>query len=87
MKNSGQVTTSVLIWGVGMIASAIIGLSGYFVSEKNTIVKDVVAVKADVAVKSERISVVETDIRNIKESQIRIEKKLDLLSDNLLKKR
>ena len=87
MKNSGQVTTSVLIWGVGMIASAIIGLSGYFVSEKNTIVKDVVAVKADVAVKSERISVVETDIRNIKESQIRIEKKLDLLSENLLKKR
>lgn len=85
--NRGEITTSVLLWGAGILASAIIGLSGYFVSEKNSIAKDVQTTKTDVALKGERIAVVETDIKNIKESQIRMEKKLDIISENLLKKR
>lgn len=77
--NRGEITTSVLLWGAGILASAIIGLSGYFVSEKNNIAKSVMTVEKDVALKGERIATTEANIRNMDDRLGRIEGKIDAL--------
>ena len=70
---------TILMWVAGAMTTAIVGLSGYFVSEKNNIAKNVIVVEKDIALKGERIATTEAKVENVEKSLIRIESKLDTL--------
>ena len=66
MNQKGQVMTSVLMWGAGVIIAGVVGLSSYFVKSETRLEDRIYKQEGVTAEQKSDIASIKTDLTNIK---------------------